>query len=83
MTECSVDQFKCNNYGCIDSSKTCDGTNDCLDGSDEVPCGKILYNIMITKVFGGKRVNYVTLRDMNVNANVFGHIYSFGGVLWR
>ena len=81
MTECSVDQFKCNNYGCVDSSKKCDGNDDCIDGSDEQDCGKILYNIMITELFDGK--NCVTSRDMFMNANVFGIIYSFGGVLWR
>ena len=57
LTECLNDRFKCNGYGCIDSSQKCDGNNDCLDGSDE-DCGKISYNIMITKVFGGKGVRF-------------------------
>lgn len=28
-------QYKCKSGQCIDSSSTCDGTRDCMDGSDE------------------------------------------------
>ncbi|MEQ2184541.1 hypothetical protein GOODEAATRI_009041, partial [Goodea atripinnis] len=32
---CSSSQFTCSNGACIPPSYTCDGDNDCLDGSDE------------------------------------------------
>lgn len=35
-TKCNLAQFKCANGTCIASSKYCDGTIDCIDGSDEV-----------------------------------------------
>jgi hypothetical protein len=38
VTTCNVGEFKCNNNHCITKNWQCDGTNDCLDGSDEINC---------------------------------------------
>jgi len=40
----SVTEYACESGECIDVSKTCDGTQDCTDGSDEtfILCGMVL-----------------------------------------
>ena len=41
---CEFFQYQCDNGQCISSSfATCDGTQDCSDGSDEEGCGKYMY----------------------------------------
>ena len=41
---CSFGEFRCSNDKCIDSSKLCNGFNECGDMSDETaPCGIIIY----------------------------------------
>ena len=41
---CRVDQYQCTDTECIDSIRKCNGVDDCVDGSDEQDCGKILDN---------------------------------------
>uniref|UniRef100_A0A8D1CWI3 Low-density lipoprotein receptor-related protein 2 n=1 Tax=Sus scrofa TaxID=9823 RepID=A0A8D1CWI3_PIG len=36
--ECLGNEFRCSNGHCITESWRCDGTRDCLDGSDEIGC---------------------------------------------
>uniref|UniRef100_A0A3P8V8E3 SCO-spondin n=1 Tax=Cynoglossus semilaevis TaxID=244447 RepID=A0A3P8V8E3_CYNSE len=36
---CVEGQFACRSFGCVASWLVCDGTRDCLDGSDEELCG--------------------------------------------
>ena len=38
-TECSIDQFHCDNTRCISKSRQCDKFADCLDEKDEENCG--------------------------------------------
>ena len=40
--ECSTDEFRCKDGGCIERSSTCNDEADCLDSSDEDPtlCGR-------------------------------------------
>ena len=39
VDQCLQNQFTCTNRMCVANSKTCDGSNDCGDFSDEiVPC---------------------------------------------
>lgn len=40
IRKCSHDDFRCTNQHCIPKVWTCNGANDCQDGSDELNCGK-------------------------------------------
>jgi len=35
---CTDEQFTCLDGKCVDARRRCDGTYDCLDGSDELEC---------------------------------------------
>ena len=39
---CNSEQFACNNAFCIAMEKRCDAIEDCVDGSDEQDCGKLI-----------------------------------------
>lgn len=42
--ECRPDQFRCNDGICIAGYKKCNVMIDCIDGSDELECPKLVYN---------------------------------------
>ena len=42
MHACSSEHFACDNGFCIPMKKRCDAIEDCLDGSDEQDCGKLI-----------------------------------------
>ena len=42
MHTCSSEHFACDNGFCIPMKKRCDAIEDCLDGSDEQDCGKLI-----------------------------------------
>ena len=39
---CNPEQFACDNAFCITMEKRCDAIEDCVDGSDEQDCGKLI-----------------------------------------
>lgn len=39
--DCSIDQFKCQTGGCVDSALVCDGVEHCPDNSDEWDCVQV------------------------------------------
>jgi hypothetical protein len=38
LKDCALNNFKCNNGECINSTSRCDQSIDCRDGSDEQNC---------------------------------------------
>ena len=38
---CTDQQFRCNNFMCIDKSLACNGVDDCGDYSDEISCSNL------------------------------------------
>ena len=45
---CQPEQFACDNAFCIAMEKRCDAKEDCLDGSDEQDCGKLIMMMMVS-----------------------------------
>ena len=39
---CNTEQFACDNAFCVKMEKRCDAIEDCIDGSDEQDCGKLI-----------------------------------------
>lgn len=39
--ECTADEFKCNDGGCIEKEWRCDSVPDCADASDEIDCNVV------------------------------------------
>ena len=42
LTGCSKDEFTCKDGSCVNMERRCTGKADCLDGSDENECKKII-----------------------------------------
>ena len=41
LPTCSPVDITCGNGSCVESHKKCDGVEDCVDGIDELGCGKV------------------------------------------
>lgn len=66
MTTCDQSQFNCMNGFCLLMNKRCDGVLDCMDGSDEIKCTKILKNDTYKKVLSPP--------ELSTNVEVFLNI---------
>lgn len=47
---CGEGFFQCKRGGCIEERATCDGTDDCGDGTDEVNCGQCAHPIALVMI---------------------------------
>jgi len=57
---CQWDEYICiSGNQCIDRNLTCNGRNDCFDGSDELSCP-----------FTGMEIKYINFAYDNINKNV-------------
>ena len=45
---CSFDQLRCADGQCLNINKRCDGISDCINGQDEVGCGTLFSQWLIT-----------------------------------
>ena len=72
---CHREQFACHDAFCIAMEKRCDAVEDCVDGSDEQDCGKLIlrkgYKKELTPVLGkGKDVSFnfsVNILDIEID----------------
>jgi len=71
FTECRPrgGTFFCDNGQCLSKTLVCDGVVDCVDGSDEAKCSKLLsldsarvHHLIATHLIGGLILYYFTTR---------------------
>jgi len=47
LTDCTVDQFRCDNGQCTTVRSMCDGVNYCIDGSDQANCCEYTHTVRL------------------------------------
>ncbi|XP_052077253.1 atrial natriuretic peptide-converting enzyme-like [Mytilus californianus] len=75
-SDCSPDQFVCNDYSCLNITQVCDGSQQCNQAEDEMSCYNLNKDTAMTVQYKG---NNYTVCNTHWNSGISDYICQFLG----